>query len=375
MVGEITYKYTPDSWNQAQFEDLGGFVVVFLNYNKARWIEKAVASALGQDYPLLEMFFMDDASSDGSGDTMEQIVRDYRGRHKVTVVRNSENQHIAGQWNIVAKLASGSWLGMFCGDDVSHSDRVSLVAERLRRNSTVLSICTASHHLDYRDGHDCGFAHYGLPYVVTGNEIDYGAIEKDIDGATSFYHISLFESELTRAPLDDYLLRWVLMCKHRQDADDMVLVTSDIVTVDYTKGSGISSENTPDGCARDSIAQWLANARSMRSFANVEKRSRIKILEYMEGRYSNDDFVRDRAYNRYRLMHASIACGNTLTRSIDLPRVMALIFSRHLGKRYKIELMVYWLRRFLLEIFGLKVAALFGSLIHKRGCSRLEGRS
>ena len=76
----ISYSYTPAGWTQEEFLRQGGFTVVFLNYNKARYIEKSVASALNQDYPILEMFFMDDASTDGSGDEMERMVRQYRGR-------------------------------------------------------------------------------------------------------------------------------------------------------------------------------------------------------------------------------------------------------------------------------------------------------
>ena len=141
MVGEITYNYTPESWSQERFLALGGFTVVFLNYNKARFIERSVASALNQDFPLLEMFFMDDASTDGSGDTMERLVREYRGRHKVTVVRNEVNQYITGQWNIVAKLATGNWFGMFCGDDESYPNRVSLVAKRIRQYPSLRGLC------------------------------------------------------------------------------------------------------------------------------------------------------------------------------------------------------------------------------------------
>ena len=64
MKGKISYIYTPEDWDQNQFLSLGGFTVVFLNYNKKSFIERSVESALSQDFPLCEMFFMDDASTD-----------------------------------------------------------------------------------------------------------------------------------------------------------------------------------------------------------------------------------------------------------------------------------------------------------------------
>ena len=101
----VSYVYEPEKWDEAAWRETGAFTVVFLNFEKSKTIHKAVASALAQDYPFLEMFFMDDASSDGSGDVMEELVRAYRGRHKVSVVRNRTNVGITGQWNSVAKLA------------------------------------------------------------------------------------------------------------------------------------------------------------------------------------------------------------------------------------------------------------------------------
>ena len=142
MSGEITYTRTPENWSQAEFLRLGGFTVVFLNYNKAAFIERSVAGALAQDFPLCEMFFTDDASTDGSGDTMEKLVRVYSGRHKVTVVRNTVNRRITGQWNIVSRLATGNWLGMFCGDDVARPDRVTCAARRIAEYPTLKGLCT-----------------------------------------------------------------------------------------------------------------------------------------------------------------------------------------------------------------------------------------
>jgi len=75
-AANITYTYRPSDWDQERFLALGGFTVVFLNYNKMKFIERSVKSTLEQDFPLLEMFFMDDASKDGSGEEMERLMKD-----------------------------------------------------------------------------------------------------------------------------------------------------------------------------------------------------------------------------------------------------------------------------------------------------------
>ena len=50
--GIVTYEYLPENWRQERFLAHGGFTVVFLNYNKARFIKQSVTSALNQDYPI-----------------------------------------------------------------------------------------------------------------------------------------------------------------------------------------------------------------------------------------------------------------------------------------------------------------------------------
>ena len=52
------YCYTPEKWSHDEFISFGGFSVVFMNYNKGHYIEHSVKSALEQDYPYLEMIFM-----------------------------------------------------------------------------------------------------------------------------------------------------------------------------------------------------------------------------------------------------------------------------------------------------------------------------
>ena len=205
MIGRVTYSYTPKSWNQDDFIAGGGFSVVFLNYNKLPYIENSVASALDQDFDgPIEYFFMDDASTDGSGDRMEAIVRQYIGRHKVTVIRNTENQHIAGQWNIVSKMATGNWLGFCTGVD-----------GRDAKTGEVVSV-SSREYISYSKGD-------GIWDIVL--------MKTPIIGASAWWHRSLFVRPLRKAPLDDVHLRWVLESSCRNDTNPVWIYDGTVATV------------------------------------------------------------------------------------------------------------------------------------------------
>lgn len=245
-IGEnsnVVYCREPEDWNEAAWREAGAFTVVFLNFEKSKTIRKAVASALDQDYPLLEMFFMDDASSDNSGDVMEELVRAYRGRHKVSVVRNKKNVGICGQWNAVAKLAKGEWFGMFCADDESYLNRVSVVSELIKKHPSLLGVCTGLDHYDISTGKDRkDLKKYEGIIIANGDDVPNVIANKTWPcGATSFWHRSLFDSPLPSVPFDDLLIKWRLHMKAAGLNVPVWLRDSTLSTVKYFVGEGLWS--------------------------------------------------------------------------------------------------------------------------------------
>ena len=239
----VSYVYEPEKWDEAAWRKTGAFTVVFLNFEKSKTIHKAVASALAQDYPFLEMFFMDDASSDGSGDVMEELVRAYRGRHKVSVVRNRTNVGITGQWNSVAKLAKGDWFGMFCADDESYPNRVSVVSNLIKKYPSLLGVCTGMDPHDIKSGK----ARPDLKEkpridIAYGNDEPYVITRKTWPcGATSFWHRSLFDTALPYVPFDDLFIKWRLHMKSFRIPQPVWLKDSTVSTVKYYVGEGLWS--------------------------------------------------------------------------------------------------------------------------------------
>lgn len=353
MVGEVTYSYTPEDWSQERFLELGGFTVVFLNYNKAAFIEKSVASALNQDFERLEMFFMDDASSDGSGDTMEKLVYAYRGRHKVTVVRNTENQHITGQWNIVSKLATGNWYGMFCGDDEALLNRATLAKRIVEEHPTIKGFCTAFEEARVND--EIRSTEGSCPNILVvhdgnTNLADIAEHRTPIIGATAWWHRSLFDKQLPEAPLDDVLLRWILQMRNDGCGNPIWVYEGRVPTVRYSVGTGITSESSVKNSELKSRREaWLANARARRKFASLMARTWNGISDYAIKNKTSHVF---RPIINKTITKNKIIAGRTLARL----RVVISAFRYGLGK--------LWLKMVAQEIMGDGVAACLSEKLH-----------
>lgn len=367
MIGEITYSWTPPDWSQDKFLRLGGFTVVFLNYNKIAQIRKSVTSTLAQNFPLLEMFFMDDASTDGSGDEMERLVREYRGRHKVMVVRNTENQRIAGQWNIVSKLATGNWFGMFCADDVQFPNRVTLVAERITHYPHLKGICTAVMMRDYDNGEKVARHHYNpQPWTLTGEVDDPRQIENVIDGASSFWHRSLFDRPLPAVNLDDMLIRWILQAKCEGQKDVVWTWASDLITLEYAKGTGITSKNVNDKLhGANPREQWIMDSRQIKDWFRLVVLSHRGIDAYFR---ENHVSTRLRHQSRWSGLMAESIRGNTVDRIRILPELALVLASVHLPVPCKLALWSLWIKKLVQEFFGLGFAAWVSARIRGRKC-------
>ena len=244
-IGAVSHSRVPEAWSEAAWRDAGAFTAVFLNYNKAKTIRRSVEATLAQDCPALEILFMDDASTDGSGDVMEEIVRAYRGLHKVAVVRNPRNLGICGQWNQVKAFTDGEWFGMFCADDVPHADRVSSVAALMRGRPSLRGVCTAMDPFDLRTGEprpDCAYPP-GEVFEVRGDETPEAIGSKKWPvGCTSFWRRCVFSRPLPRVALDDLLIKWILHMDAVGDPGVVWMYDGRIATIDYGVGEGLWSQ-------------------------------------------------------------------------------------------------------------------------------------
>lgn len=364
---KVVYEYIPSNWDWDAFHRLGAFTVVFLNYNKYTMIRQSVASALDQDFPVLDILLMDDASSDGSGDEMERLARAYHGRHMVRVVRNQANHGIPGQWNIAARLAYGNWLGMFCADDVSLCNRVTNVARVIAAKPTLRGLCTSGWEITtssktgeekrvpilekWPDCYDCGWADFkGLMKIDT-----------PVIGATAFWHKSLFDDLLPNVRLDDIMLRWILQFKNKDICGPVWAWCSSIKAVEYHVGSGITNEMKVDGEAVNSRRErWLSERIAARKLSKVIQTAWQGVIAYYSGHNA------PRAYRKFaelKLLECKNFNGNTWSRIALLPSI--LWYNLSYPNRYGVVLMFHWCARMVQEMFGL-VFASYVTELHSR---------
>ena len=129
-----------------------------LFYNHEKFVSDAVAGALAQSYPNLEIILSDDCSSDNTYQSIKDAVKDYTGPHKLIVNRNEKNLGLVPHINKIMSMSHGE---IFCGnggDDISLPNRVSDTVKCFMENPQLKAI-TMSYDIINQNGEKIG-EHY-----------------------------------------------------------------------------------------------------------------------------------------------------------------------------------------------------------------------
>src|SRR6185503_4282564 len=78
--------------------------VTLVTYNSGRFIKRCLESVLAQKYPDKEIIVIDNCSTDGTADILEQF------EDRCQIVYNSENIGFAAAQNQAIALSSGDWV-------------------------------------------------------------------------------------------------------------------------------------------------------------------------------------------------------------------------------------------------------------------------
>jgi glycosyltransferase involved in cell wall biosynthesis len=110
-----------------------------LCYNQRDFVRDAVRGALAQEFDNLEVLIVDNHSTDGTYDIIQEEVRAYTGPHSLRVIRQDENIG----WQVFpfsAEAASGEFMVFAHGDDVSFPKRTRTLVQAWRdTNASILS--------------------------------------------------------------------------------------------------------------------------------------------------------------------------------------------------------------------------------------------
>jgi glycosyltransferase involved in cell wall biosynthesis len=99
-------------------------------HNHARFVGRAVGSALGQSWPAVEVIVVDDGSTDGTG----QVLAAFEGR--IVVIRQP-NRGLSPARNAGARAASGDLLAFLDADDEWYPTKLERQVARFERNPGV----------------------------------------------------------------------------------------------------------------------------------------------------------------------------------------------------------------------------------------------
>lgn len=118
-----------------------------ISYNQEKYIREAVLGALGQTYSPLVIAFSDDASSDKTYETIQQLCAAYSGPHLIRCTKNATNLGLAEHINLINQVAEGELIVVGAGDDISVPERVERIVrsylEGGKRSHYFYSLVTA----------------------------------------------------------------------------------------------------------------------------------------------------------------------------------------------------------------------------------------
>src|ERR1019366_8409584 len=109
--------------------------VTLITYNSGRFIKRCLESVLEQKYPNLEVVIVDNASTDGTVDILEQF------QDKCRIYFNDENIGFAAAQNQAIGLAGGEWILTLNPDVLLLPNFIAALVEAGQIDPKVGSVC------------------------------------------------------------------------------------------------------------------------------------------------------------------------------------------------------------------------------------------
>ena len=127
--------------NKVNYE-VKAVTVVIPNYNYKCFLKERIDSILFQTYPVKEIIFLDDCSSDGSVEYIEEIISKNQTGIEMSFVKNERNSgSVFAQWQKAFELAKNDYIWIAEADDSCNKRFLETVMKGFDDEDVVISYC------------------------------------------------------------------------------------------------------------------------------------------------------------------------------------------------------------------------------------------
>src|SRR3989449_1370446 len=109
--------------------------VTVVTYNSGRFIRRCLESVLAQKYPFREIIVIDNCSTDGTTDILEQF------EDRCQIVYNQENIGFAAAQNQAIALSTGEWVLTLNPDVLLLPDFLQALVDAAQMDPKVGTVC------------------------------------------------------------------------------------------------------------------------------------------------------------------------------------------------------------------------------------------
>ncbi len=123
-------------------------VVVIPSYNNKAWFSRNLDSIKAQTYPHFRVIYIDDASTDGTAQLVQEYIESNKLQNKITLIRNNERKlKLANMYQIIHSLNPQEVVIEVDGDDwLSHPGVLSYIAAVYQDKNVWMTYGQFTHH-------------------------------------------------------------------------------------------------------------------------------------------------------------------------------------------------------------------------------------
>lgn len=117
-------------------------------HNAEKYLDQCIESILSQTYQALQIICVNDGSSDGSLDVLEQ----YAAADSRITIESQSNQGVSAARNRGLEIATGEYIGFVDSDDWLEPTMVDTMLTALLSKKTDMAVCSVTQHDDDKKG-------------------------------------------------------------------------------------------------------------------------------------------------------------------------------------------------------------------------------